>query len=165
MRHQPNRESDEGRSPKPSPSITAPLQSKELYFMPKLYEYLGLVIFLKNYQSKLATSSLTKKIVDFKEFLVKTKLPDLKKYSKQQNLKKFKTISGNLVWGDYEMVFAFVTDKKVYFKSRNDDVVLPDVDPHSMRTADDEVMGDSLRDNKNFFRYSYEGQSMQMVKD
>lgn len=43
--------------------------------------------------------------VNFSDFLNQTKLPDLIKYRKKENFKKFKLVNGNLIWGDYEMMF------------------------------------------------------------
>lgn len=54
---------------------------------------------------QLSFSDLTQQVVDFKSFLQKSNLPDLKKYRKVSNFKKFKLKAGNLIWGDFEMLF------------------------------------------------------------
>ncbi len=61
--------------------------------------------YINGLKLELSFSDLTKQIVDFEMFLAKSNLPDLKKYRKVQNFKKFKIKSGNLVWGDFEMLF------------------------------------------------------------
>jgi hypothetical protein len=61
--------------------------------------------YLEAYKIKITFSDSTENIIDFKEFLEASKLPDLKKYLKLQNFKKFKVKSGNLIWGDFEMIF------------------------------------------------------------
>ncbi len=50
-------------------------------------------------------SDASEKTVDFSNFLKKSNLPDLKKFRTEKNFKKFKIKSGNLIWGDYEMIF------------------------------------------------------------
>ncbi len=44
-------------------------------------------------------------IIDFADFLQQTKLPDLKKFRKASSFKNFKIINGNVMWGDFEMIF------------------------------------------------------------
>jgi hypothetical protein len=61
--------------------------------------------YLDKFKIQILFSDLTTRIVDFGDFLEKTNLPDLKKYRKTQNFKKFKIKSGNLIWGDFEMIF------------------------------------------------------------
>lgn len=43
--------------------------------------------------------------INFYDFLSQSKLPDLQKYKNKRNFKKFKIMNGNLIWGDYEMIF------------------------------------------------------------
>lgn len=52
--------------------------------------------------------------VNFSNFLNQTKLPDLIKYRNKENFKKFKIINGNLIWGDYEMMFPL---NSLYFNT------------------------------------------------
>lgn len=61
--------------------------------------------YVEKLKLELTFSDLTSQLVDFEEFLKKTQLPDLAKYGKSQNFKKFRINAGNLVWGDFEMIF------------------------------------------------------------
>jgi hypothetical protein len=45
------------------------------------------------------------RVIDFGPFLRKTQNPDLEKYRALSRFKTFQVHSGNLIWGDYEMVF------------------------------------------------------------
>ena len=50
--------------------------------------------------------------VDFSDFLNQTNLPDLIRYKKISNFKKYKILNGNIIWGDYEMIFPL---ESLYF--------------------------------------------------
>jgi hypothetical protein len=47
----------------------------------------------------------TEQQVDFGPFLRKARHPDLEKYKRISGFKKFRVEGGNIMWGDYEMIF------------------------------------------------------------
>lgn len=53
----------------------------------------------------IAFSDGTRQLVDFGPFLKKAQNPMLTKYRELDLFKSFKIEDGNLMWGDYEMLF------------------------------------------------------------
>ncbi len=47
----------------------------------------------------------TSREVDFGLFVKRCKLPDVVKYAKPNAFKRFRLVNGNVMWGDYEMIF------------------------------------------------------------
>lgn len=43
--------------------------------------------------------------VDFKTFITTSNKPDIKKFKDQNQFNDFRIENGNLVWGDFEMIF------------------------------------------------------------
>ena len=43
--------------------------------------------------------------VDFGPFLTKSKLPNILKYSDRRQFSRYALVGGNVIWGDYEMLF------------------------------------------------------------
>jgi hypothetical protein len=70
-------------------------------------EYLEIdgVRYLSGYKVRLLFSDGTERIMDFGPFLRKAQNPDLTKYRDLKQFKDFRLHHGNLMWGDYEMVF------------------------------------------------------------
>lgn len=61
--------------------------------------------YVHNYKIHLAFSDGSEKVVDFENFLRKSKNPMTRKYLSLNHFKKFKRKHGDLLWGDYEMCF------------------------------------------------------------
>lgn len=61
------------------------------------------------YKLRLRFNDGAQQIVDFAPFLRKAQNPDLTKYRKAELFKSFRLHYGNLMWGDYEMIFP-ITD-------------------------------------------------------
>lgn len=47
----------------------------------------------------------TSREVDFGLFVKRCRLPDVVKYAKPNAFKRFRVVNGNVMWGDYEMIF------------------------------------------------------------
>jgi hypothetical protein len=47
----------------------------------------------------------TTRVVDFGPFLAKARNPDTTDYREVERFKRFRIESGDLVWGDYQMIF------------------------------------------------------------
>lgn len=65
--------------------------------------------YLKDYVIRLLFDDGTNRVVDFKPFLTKATHPEITKYLKESNFKKFEIDGGNLIWNDYELIFP-ITD-------------------------------------------------------
>ena len=50
----------------------------------------------------------TERIVDFGPFLAKARNPDTTDYRDLKKFKSFRIHSGDLVWGDYQMIFPII---------------------------------------------------------
>ncbi len=82
--------------------------------MPKLYEmktktinYLEIVQadYLSGYKIRLSFSDWLVRVMDFEPFLRKAMNPDITKYRQLRNFKKFHLHFGDLMWGDFDMIF------------------------------------------------------------
>lgn len=60
---------------------------------------------LRHYVLRLTFSDEKKVDVDFKEFLFKSNLPDIIPFRNTKKFTSFRVVDGNLLWGDYEMLF------------------------------------------------------------
>ncbi|MDR1974619.1 MAG: DUF2442 domain-containing protein [Bacteroidales bacterium] len=60
----------------------------------------------KGYSINLVFSDGLRKTVSLAEFLSKSLHPDIRKYVDKKHFKNFKVIDGDLVWGDYDMIFS-----------------------------------------------------------
>ena len=58
---------------------------------------------------KLKFNDETSRVVDFEPFLRKAVNPDLAQYRHLKKFKQFRLHYGDLMWGDYEMIFP-ITD-------------------------------------------------------
>ncbi|MBI1768813.1 MAG: DUF2442 domain-containing protein [Bacteroidetes bacterium] len=63
------------------------------------------VKYLNDFVMRVLFDDMSEQVVDFKPFLSKASHPDIKKYFKESNFKKFKIIDGNINWNDYELIF------------------------------------------------------------
>jgi hypothetical protein len=61
--------------------------------------------YLSDYVIRIRFDDGTDRVVDFKPFLVKASHPEIVKYLKESNFKKFIIDNGNLNWNDYELIF------------------------------------------------------------
>jgi hypothetical protein len=61
--------------------------------------------YLKDFVIRITFDDNEERLVDFKPFLSKASHPEITKYLKESNFKKFKVESGNLNWNDYELIF------------------------------------------------------------
>ena len=69
--------------------------------------YLGITeaTYASGYRIRLTFSDGTVRIVDFDPFLRKARNPDLAQYRQLRKFKTFRLHYGDLMWGDYEMIF------------------------------------------------------------
>jgi hypothetical protein len=63
---------------------------------------------LKNYIVRLTFSDSTEQNVDFKPFLSGSAHPEIRKYLKPKEFKKFHLDNGDLMWGDFDLVFPIM---------------------------------------------------------
>ena len=65
--------------------------------------------YVSGYKIRLKFSDDTSRIMDFEPFLRKASNPDLNQYRQWKKFKQFRLHYGDLMWGDYEMIFP-ITD-------------------------------------------------------
>ena len=65
--------------------------------------------YLSGYQIRLTFNDGKMRVLDFEPFLRKARNPDLAQYRQMKRFKRFRLHSGDLMWGDYEMIFP-ITD-------------------------------------------------------
>jgi len=61
--------------------------------------------YVSNYEVRLTFDDGTSRVVDFEPFLRRAQHPDITKYRALKKFKSFHISNGNLMWGDYEMIF------------------------------------------------------------
>ena len=61
--------------------------------------------YVSDYKVRLTFNDDTSRVVDFEPFLRRTQHPDLTRYRAFKKFKSFRLVDGNLMWGDYEMIF------------------------------------------------------------
>ena len=61
--------------------------------------------YLKDLVLRITFTDGSEQAVDFKKFLHTATHPDIKKYLKESNFKKYKIDAGNLNWNDYDLIF------------------------------------------------------------
>jgi hypothetical protein len=88
--------------------------------MPKLYVYSEMKAtateplsireaeYRSGYKLRLVFNDGTTRLVDFEPFLRRAQNPDLSRYRQLQRFKSFHLHYGNLMWGDYEMIFPIM---------------------------------------------------------
>lgn len=64
--------------------------------------------YVADYKIRLRFNDGTVRIVDFEPFLRTAQHPDLTKYRALKKFKSFQLNHGNIMWGDYEMIFPVV---------------------------------------------------------
>lgn len=63
---------------------------------------------VSGYKLRLAFNDGTSRVMDFEPFLRRAQNPDLTQYRQLRKFKNFHLHYGNLMWGDYEMMFPIV---------------------------------------------------------
>lgn len=66
------------------------------------------VEYLDLYKLKLLFSDGTVQIIDFEVFLKNSHHPDIQKYLKLKYFKNYCLIDGDLMWGDFDLIFPVV---------------------------------------------------------
>ena len=61
--------------------------------------------YVSGYKLRLAFNDGISRVVDFEAFLRKAGNPDLAQYRQLRKFKNFQIHHGDLMWGDYEMIF------------------------------------------------------------
>jgi hypothetical protein len=61
--------------------------------------------YVSGYKLRLMFNDGTSRIMDFEPFLRRAQNPDLAQYRQSRKFKSFRLHYGNLMWGDYEMLF------------------------------------------------------------
>lgn len=65
--------------------------------------------YVSGYKVRVTFNDGTAQEVDFEPFLRKARNPDLTQYRQMRKFKNFRLHYGDLMWGDYEMIFP-ITD-------------------------------------------------------
>lgn len=61
--------------------------------------------YVSGYRIRLSFNDGVKRVMDFEPFLRKATNPDVTKYRQLGNFKKFHLHYGDLMWGDFDMIF------------------------------------------------------------
>jgi len=64
--------------------------------------------YLSGYKIRLAFNDGMVRVMDFEPFLRKAMNPDITKYRQLRNFKQFRLHYGDLMWGDFEMIFPIM---------------------------------------------------------
>ena len=64
--------------------------------------------YVSGYKLRLGFNDGTEQVVDFEPFLRGNPHPDFEKYRGLRKFKSFAIVHGNLMWGDYEMIFPVI---------------------------------------------------------
>ncbi len=64
--------------------------------------------YVSGYKIRLTFNDATVRVMDFEPFLRKARNPDLAQYRQLRKFKSFRFHYGDLMWGDYEMIFPIV---------------------------------------------------------
>ena len=61
--------------------------------------------YVSGYKIRLKFNDGTERLMDFEPFLREARNPDLAQYRQMRKFKQFRLHYGDLMWGDYEMIF------------------------------------------------------------
>ena len=61
--------------------------------------------YVSGYKIRLTFNDKLERVMDFEPFLRKARNPDLTQYRQLRKFKSFRLHYGDLMWGDYEMIF------------------------------------------------------------
>jgi hypothetical protein len=64
--------------------------------------------YVSGYKLRLSFNDGTARVMDFESFLRHAQNPDLTQYRQLRKFKSFRLHYGNLMWGDYEMIFPIM---------------------------------------------------------
>jgi hypothetical protein len=64
--------------------------------------------YVSGYKLRLSFNDGAERIMDFESFLRHAQNPDLTQYRQLRKFKNFRLHYGNLMWGDYEMIFPIM---------------------------------------------------------
>ena len=64
--------------------------------------------YISDYKIRLRFNDGTKRVVDFGPFLAKAKNPDTTDYRDLKKFKSFRIEDGDLIWGDFQMIFPTI---------------------------------------------------------
>ena len=64
--------------------------------------------YVSGYQIRLTFNDGVKRVMDFEPFLRNAQNPDLTDYRQMRKFKSFRLNHGDLVWGDYQMIFPIM---------------------------------------------------------
>ena len=64
--------------------------------------------YVSGYKIRLTFNDGLERVMDFEPFLRKARNPDLTQYRQLRKFKSFRLHYGDLMWGDYEMIFQIM---------------------------------------------------------
>jgi hypothetical protein len=64
--------------------------------------------YVAGHRIRLTFNDGTMRVVDFGPFLARARNPDTTDYRDVEKFKRFRIESGDLVWGDYQMIFPII---------------------------------------------------------
>jgi hypothetical protein len=64
--------------------------------------------YLSNYKLQLKFNDGAGRVIDFEPFLRRAQNPDITQYRQLRKFRSFRLHYGNLMWGDYEMLFPII---------------------------------------------------------
>lgn len=72
--------------------------------------YLNITVaeYVSGYKLRLTFNDGVVRVMDFEPFLRKARNPDLTQYRQLRKFKSFRLHYGDLMWGDYEMIFPIM---------------------------------------------------------
>ena len=63
------------------------------------------LIYKKDYVLEIYFSDNSKQIIDFYPFISQARHPEITKYLDKRKFKKYKLVDGELMWGDFDLLF------------------------------------------------------------
>jgi hypothetical protein len=71
----------------------------------KIYLRITEAKYVSDYKIRLTFNDGRERVMDFESFLRKAQNPDITKYRQMRKFKNFHLHYGDLMWGDFEMIF------------------------------------------------------------
>jgi len=92
---------------KPCAEPKSPLDDRRFEMKAQTTNYLEIVgaEYATGYQIHLSFNDGTHRVMDFEPFLKKAQNPMISKYRRLKEFKSFHISNGDLMWGDFEMIF------------------------------------------------------------
>ena len=66
------------------------------------------VSYVKDYLLEISFNDGHISVVDFEQFICSSSNPDIIKYKEKKRFRHFKLDNGDLMWGDFEMIFPVI---------------------------------------------------------